>query len=115
MSFKNWLENKIPAGQCFSYANNLAREMLDDGIIDEKDIFICHGMVEKPYSLNYHKYTHAWVETKDRVYDWQMSLAKNSLSKEDFYELFKPTNVIKYTVEESMKNCLKNKHHGPWN
>lgn len=59
MSFKNWLENKIPAGQCFSYANNLAREMLDDGIMDEKDIFICHGMVEKPHSLNYHKYNHA--------------------------------------------------------
>lgn len=116
--FKNWIETKIPMGQCFPYANNLAMQMVEDGIVNEKDIFICHGEVEKPFAKNPKRYIHAWVEAKvlgeERVYDWQMSTVKNSLSKQDFYELFKPSNVVKYTNEQSMKNCLKHKHHGPW-
>ena len=119
-SFKNWLnESKtIPMGKCFPYANNLAIEMAKDGIVNEKDIFVCHGEVEEPLAKNPKRYIHAWIEAKvsgeERVYDWQMNSAKNSLSKKEFYELFKPTNVVRYTNIQSMINCLKHKHHGPW-
>jgi hypothetical protein len=122
ISFKHWIETTIATiavGQCFSYANNLAMEILKDGIIDEKDVFICHGEVEEPLASDPKRYSHAWVEAKfkgeERVYDWQMMKARNSLSKEEFYNLFKPSNVTKYTIEQSMINCLKHKHHGPWN
>jgi hypothetical protein len=120
-NFSKWLTEQevIAMGKCFPYANNLAMEILNDGVVDEKDIFVCHGEVEEPLSSNPKRYLHAWVESKfrgeERVYDWQMSVAKNSLPKKEFYELFKPSNITKYTVEQSMISCLKHKHHGPWN
>jgi hypothetical protein len=119
-NFHTWLKEEeiVAVGKCFPYANNLAMEMVNDGIVNEKEIFICHGEVEEPLARNPKRYVHAWVEAKvlgeERVYDWQMSTARNSMKKEDFYNLFKPSNVVKYTNEQSMINCLKHKHHGPW-
>lgn len=114
-SFKAFLEETIPMGLCFPYAQKLAMDMLEDGVFTEKDIFVCHGEVEEPLALNPKRYIHAWVETKDRVYDWQMMTAKTgSIYKEAFYKLYKPSNVSKYTVKQSIENCLKSNHHGPW-
>ena len=116
MDYKLWLENKtIPCGECFSFANNFAREMLDDGIIPEDEIKVVHGMVEEPMALEPKRYAHAWIEVQGKVRDWQMRMSgKHFLPIKDFYKLYKPTDIKKYTVEESMVNMLKYKHHGPW-
>lgn len=117
-SFKKWLESTVAIGQCFPYAIKFSLDMLNDGIVKEKDIFICHGNIIEPLSQNQKRYDHAWVEAKisneERVYDWQMSLAKNSLKKSDFYELFDPQSIIRYSIKEAVKNCATTKHHGPW-
>ena len=115
--FRNWLETKktIPCGECFSFANNLVREMLDDGIIPESQIKVCHGTVIEPFARNPNRHVHAWVETRGRAHDWQLRLAgKGSLPIEDFYELFQPEDVKKYSPEEVMILQLRHRHHGPW-
>jgi hypothetical protein len=109
----------IPCGDCFRFANNLAREMLGDGIITEDKIRVCHGTVIAPFSRDQKRYEHAWVEIDEpgheRVHDWQMRMSgKGSLPKVDFYELFQPQGVKRYAPHEAMINQLKHRHHGPW-
>jgi hypothetical protein len=116
MNFKLWLESEVvPCGDCYRFANNLAREMLNDGIIPEKGIFVCHGTVVAPHSADQKRYEHAWVEAQDKVYDWQMRTSgKFFLPIKDFYELFRPENAKKYSPTQAMVNQVKHKHHGPW-
>lgn len=100
---------------CFPFANRLVRDMLDDGIIPETDIFVVHGTVEEPLAQTPNRYKHAWVETKGRVHDWQLRQAKiGSLPIKDFYELYKPADMTRYTPEQSMVLQLRHGHSGPW-
>jgi len=117
MRFKLWIENQetIPCGDCFKFANNLAKNMLEDGIIPEDKFFVCHGEVEAPLAQEHKRYSHAWVETPDKVYDWQLRMSgKGNLPQKDFYELFKPDKITKYSVKEAMTNQVRHGHHGPW-
>lgn len=106
---------RIACGQCFSFANTLGREMLDDGIIPERDIHIVHGTVIEPFAEDPNRHVHAWVEAKGKVRDWQLKIAgKHYLPTREFYKLFEPENVVKYSVEEAMLNMVRFGHQGPW-
>lgn len=113
-----WYESEkvetSPCGLCFPYANNLARQMLKDGV-PEEDIIIAHGNVQDPPpSRQTNWYPHAWVESQGKAYDWQMSQSVISLPIETFYELRKPQEVKKYGVYEAMVLMVRHQHHGPW-
>lgn len=76
---------------------------------------MCHGTVIEPHAIDPNRHAHAWVEANERAYDWQLKIAKKgSLPIKDFYELFRPKHVKKYTVEKAMIMQLRHKHHGPW-
>lgn len=105
----------IPLGHCFSYANQLIQEMVNDDVIPEKNIIVCHALIVEPCAKNQKRFPHAWIEANGRCYDWQRKIAGiGSLPKEDFYELFKPTSIKKYNYTQVLVNILKFKHHGPW-
>tara|TARA_Y100000034_G_scaffold118135_1_gene158481 strand:+ start:2087 stop:2467 length:381 start_codon:yes stop_codon:yes gene_type:complete len=104
-----------PIGLCFPFANELAWTMVEDGVIPEGDIFVCHGTVEEPLALEPKRYEHAWIEAAGRVYDWQMNMSgRGSIENADFYDLFKPQNVVRYSPEQALKNQAKHDHQGPW-
>jgi len=110
-SFKAWLENTIPIGDCFRFATKLATNMFSEGAIPENDIKVVHATV-KPEKK---EYAHAWVEAMGRCYDWQMSITRvGSLPIKEFYKHYKPKNIKKYTPLEAVKLMVKNNHFGPW-
>jgi hypothetical protein len=105
----------IPCGDCFRFANNLSRTMLDEGVIPEDDIHVVHAVVrEPPPSSSDKRFAHAWVEAQGRAYDWQMQHGPGSLPIDTYYELRQPSGVNKYPVYEAMARMVKNQHHGPW-
>ena len=106
---------KQPVGQCFPYANNLLRTMLDDDVIPESQIKLCHGVVIEPFAADPNPHVHAWIEARGLVYDWQLSIVgKNGMAIDTYYELFKPQNVKKYSPHEALATFVRHRHHGPW-
>jgi hypothetical protein len=106
-----------PAGRCFSYAHQRAKEAFKSG----EYIEVLHGTVEEPYALDPKRYDHAWVEKEGVVYDWQIMKAGMGgkftglgMPVEVFYELYKPEDVKKYTPEQVIVNSVKYGHYGPW-
>lgn len=114
MNFKQWLsEQTIPIGDCFRFANNLARQLSEK--MPDKQVIVCHGIVVEPFALDPNPHIHAWVEANGNCYDWQLKTAgKHFLPIKDFYELFKPKKVKRYDAHQAMVQQLKAKHHGPW-
>jgi hypothetical protein len=119
ISYSQWSEakrlKKQPVGQCFPYANNLLRTMLDDDVIPESQIKLCHGVVIEPFAADPNPHVHAWIEARGLVYDWQLSIVgKNGMAIDTYYELFKPQNVKKYSPHEALTTFVRHRHHGPW-
>ena len=113
MSFYEFWEEVIPAGDCFRFATKLAVDMLKDGIIPDDDIYVVHGIVHPKHHPR--EYWHAWVEAQGKVYDWQMRQTKvGSLPITDFYELYQPKNTKKYTPARAVGLAIRHSHAGPW-
>lgn len=119
---------KIALGQCYPFANRMATKWSNDHIdktkppgkgvhpdIDNKDKFkVVHGKVTDKFSGE--SYNHAWVEMEDVVFDDQTKHTKpDGIPKGTYYELYQPEVHAEYTAEESMINCMKSGHEGPWN
>ena len=126
-------EETIPLGQCYPFANKMAREWSDAMIdrtkppgkgvhpdIDNKDKFkVVHGRVTDKFSGE--SVLHAWVEKGDMVFDAQTSHTKpegvpkfGKDGKEGWYEMYQPEPHEEYTAEETMLKCLGAGHQGPW-
>ena len=115
MNFRLWLENEVIAcGECFPFATKHATEIKADGIIPEDKIFVVHATVQPE---NYpRRYWHAWVETEERVHDWQMRHVTGQISmpRDQFYKEMNPQNIKKYGPREALQTMIKSGHHGPW-
>ena len=114
---------KIALGQCYPFANRMATKWSNDHVgddgkvhpdIDDKDKFkVVHGKVTDKFSGE--SYNHAWVEMGDLVFDDQTKHTKpDGIPKKAYYELFQPEVHAEYNAEESMINCMKSGHEGPW-
>jgi len=113
-TWKQFLESKetIPLGDCFRFATELAIDMYTEGII-KTPITVVHAMVHPKWHNR--PYPHAWVESNNKCFDWQMRQTKvGNLPKKDFYREYNPTDVKTYTPTEAIRALVKNKHHGPW-
>ena len=126
--WRNYLkEETIPLGQCYSFANQMARvwsnAMIDrtkppgKGVhpdIDNKDKFkVVHGRVTDKFSGE--SVLHAWVEKGDMVFDAQTSHTKpDGIPKAEYYDMYQPEPHEEYTAEETMLKCLGAGHQGPW-
>jgi len=110
----------IALGDCYRYAYHRTSE--EGGTL-------VHGTVEQPFARPSRSYGHAWVEHEGTVYDWQTMEAHgggNWMGKgypqEVFYELFKPTEMTRYTSEEALTAAASSTggrlgggaHYGPW-
>jgi hypothetical protein len=103
----------VPAGECFSYANQLAMKLGN-----APDTFVVHATVKPGW--HHRAYAHAWVETRDRVFDWQAATFpshkyhKTGWPKQLFYDEFQPRDVKRYTPEDAIVLMLRHHHQGPW-
>ena len=117
-------EKTIALGQCYPFANKMAqkwsRDKVDSGgnvhpDIDNKDKFkVVHGRITDKFSGE--SVDHAWVEMDGVVFDDQTKHTKpDGIPKDTYYDLYQPQVSNEYTAEESMINCVKSGHQGPWN
>lgn len=104
---------RMAIGECFQFANKLARGMFVDEVIPENDIKVVHAIVapkwhDRPYS-------HAWVEAQGLAYDWQMrQTGVGSMPIKDFLKEYNPQKIKRYTPLEAIQAQVKAGHHGPW-
>ncbi len=101
----------IPIGDCFRYATMHAITLPGD------DAAIVHGIVANPWpgAGERSHYWHAWIEYRGKVLDWQTEYAgRPAMNVADFYALFKPEQMARYSPKEAVQNMLQAKHHGPW-
>jgi len=100
----------IACGDCYRWAY---REVAKD-----PNLTLVHGTATdfdgKPFA-------HAWVESGDRVMDWQtMEQGMSKFGKEGgwpkdvFYDFYKPKNIQRYTSDQAVRIGPRNKHFGPW-
>jgi hypothetical protein len=103
------LENRPPpTGNCFQCA---AQWVMDEGKELGDDVRLVHGTVAGQGPLEGIRFTHAWVEFGDMVYDAD----KEALMRRGrFYELGKVRDTIEYDPTELRVNLLKHEHWGPW-
>ena len=103
----------IPYGDCFEWAYKFIKET-----DDEDGAILVHANVRHPFPGPEERETfeHAWVEMGGKVYDWQnmMVRGKGSVLIDEFYETWKPFEIVKYTKEEAIINLIKNRNYGPW-
>ena len=108
-------EASDPRGECFPYA-------FLEYFLRHPNATLVHAMVKPdvPGAPTNH-YWHAWVEDDDRVYDWQtmkLGMSKHAFvgwPKADFYELFNPIKVRRYSAPSIIKDFRKKSRHcGPW-
>lgn len=94
----------IAIGQCFPWALKFA----EDGDV------IKHGEVRDPWDGHY--FAHAWVQRGGKVYDWQTVVARQvaPITQREWYELWKPRNMVKYTQEQALILSLRTGNSGPW-
>ena len=120
-------EKTIALGQCYPFANRMAMKWSDDHIdqtkppgkgvhpdIDNKNKFkVVHGRITDKFSGE--SVNHAWVEMDGVVFDDQTKHTKpDGIPKDTYYDLYQPQVSDEYTAEESMINCAKSGHQGPW-
>ena len=97
-------------GQCFSYA--IVQAMLD------KSVTVVHAVVSDPWSGK--RYQHAWVEKGGRAMDWQSMEAKlgkypgKGWPVREFYKVYNPKRVKKYSGKEAVALRKQFGHAGPW-
>lgn len=94
-------------GQCYPYATNAALSMPGSTVV--------HGVVVDPWNGN--QFDHAWVEWRDKVYDWQISIGLQGGKPRPidwWYDNWKPSRIKRYRPEEAVRNCTRSGHHGPW-
>jgi len=117
----------IALGQCYPFANKMAREWSEAHIdktkppgkgvhpdIDNKDKFkVVHGRTTDKFSGE--SVLHAWVEKGDLVFDAQTSHTKpDGIPRDVYYDMFQPESHEEYTAEETMIKCVTKGHQGPW-
>lgn len=116
-------EKTIALGQCYPFANKMAQQWSRDKVdssgnvhpdIDNKDKFkVVHGRITDKFSGE--SVDHAWIEMSGVVFDDQTKHTKpDGIPKDVYYDLYQPQVSDEYTAEESMINCVKSGHQGPW-
>ena len=125
-SWRGYL-HEVAIGQCYPFAYDLARKWMTQHIdrtkprgkgvhpdIDNKEKFkVVHGRTTNKWSDE--SVLHAWVEKGDQIFDWQTHATKpDGIDRETYYDTYQPEPHEEYTAEETVTQCMKQGHHGPW-
>jgi hypothetical protein len=98
-------------------------------VMKHPDAILVQGTTVVPFEKPVRKIKHAWVEHRGKAMDWQTMKAGYGghwrgkgypLAK--FYEIYKPTNMRRYTQKEANEALLSSRggvetggpHFGPW-
>lgn len=78
---------------------------------------LVHAAVYHPWSGR--AYAHAWIEDRDRVFDWQCCVRGEGpgirgWDKDKFYAMFNPSSARRYGYGEAQAQAQRAKHAGPW-
>ena len=92
--------------------NYLASRGINYSLVKDK-FKVVHGRITDKFSGE--SVDHAWVEMDGVVFDDQTKHTKpDGMPKDVYYDLYQPEVYDEYTAEESMINCVKSGHQGPW-
>ena len=100
-------------GQCYPHAVKMSQQATDEEFSDLSKFKVAHGRITDKFSGE--SVMHAWIEKGDMIFDWQTSNTKSDgIDREVYYDIFQPEIHDEYTAEETLINCLKSSHAGPW-
>lgn len=97
---------ETPCGECFPFAYREVRK--------HPKAILVHATVVHPWDS--HEFPHAWVERGGKAYDWQMTHVRHQalMPIADYYEMWKPKDVQRFTQDEATLAAARNRHYGPW-
>jgi hypothetical protein len=95
-------------GDCFK----AAAEFVLGGTRDEP-LTLVHGTVLGTGPIQDIRFTHAWVELGDHVYEVANGHCVR-MRAELYYRMGRVENVRRYTVTEALVEMLRTGHWGPW-
>lgn len=105
--------NEVAIGQCYPHAVKMAQNTSKEEFSDLSKFKVVHGKVTDKFSGV--SVLHSWIEKGDTIYDWQTKSTKpKGIDRATYYDIYQPEIHDEYTAEETMVNCLKYKHPGPW-
>jgi|TARA_R110000744_G_C18965177_1_gene517400 hypothetical protein len=100
-------------GQCYPFALDMAWDSSKEESNDLMKFKIVHGRITNKW--NNESYKHAWVEKGDMIFDWQTHSTKPAgVPRDVYYDMFQPEIHNEYTAKETIANCIKAGHKGPW-
>jgi hypothetical protein len=103
---------KLPkGGDCFSSAYDF---MMSEGL-KNKDLKLVHGMVAGQGKLFGYRFSHAWCEDNDYVYD-NANGQKGKIIKMLYYGIgdINPNDCKYYTYDNILRHSSEHLHKGPW-
>jgi len=98
---------KMP-GFCF---DSCARWLVFEQGRDYPQAKLVHGTVMGRGPLADKRFTHAWVEIDDWIYDVSQDLL---VEKDHYFQLSEGEGYVTYTSDEVMKKIIETEHWGPW-
>ena len=98
---------KVP-GFCFSTS---AEWLLYGQGAEYPQAKLVHGTVMGRGPIEGKRFTHAWVEIDDWVFDPSQNLL---IEKDSYYDLGQVEDAVSYTSDETRTELLRNEHWGPW-
>ena len=109
-TFLEYMEAKkkvteAPCGQCFPWALRFQ---------NKKGGTLIHGTVTDPETGQV--YSHAWVELRGKVYDWQNYAEKGRkpIPVWEYRRAVKARDTISFDDEATALATLRTGHSGPW-
>ena len=95
---------------CFEYTFQYAQKNpTSNAQIVHADVNPAKGVLSSTFA-NQAPYTYAWIEKDGFIYD----AAGQSWSMIDFYKVYQPTFIKKYTPKEVLKRVATSLNKGPW-
>jgi hypothetical protein len=95
-------------GFCFDAC---AKWFLYDQGADYPQARLVHGTVMGRGPISGKRFTHAWVEIEDWVFDISQNIFAE---KDEYYDLAQAQDTVSYDANETRINLLKTEQWGPW-
>jgi hypothetical protein len=103
-----------PTHQCFDDALDLLERIVKENRHDLDDWRLVHAVCKAEGGL----FAHAWCErNRNEVVTAFIIEGKHTyvtIPRRDFYRLFEPQMMTKYTVPEAWMHNRRTNHYGPW-
>lgn len=105
-----------PTHKCFDDALDLLGILLRDGTIKmDSPYWLVHALCKMPTGETI---AHGWVEREGDIVITAFVIDGESkyveLAREDFYKIYLPVDVTRYTLKEAARLNIQHGNYGPW-